>query len=320
MSTDLVVPNPGSAIVGRSPRDWLRPDVEGAEFLPRHGPVIVAANQAWPTAAQWLTRITSRPVSVVVGEDRFAAPGVLGRIRSGVLGVRRRVPLEARAEATVLSAVQSLAEGGLVLIFPEGGPSPDGRLYLGHPDVAWLAVTSRVPVVPAAILPMPDNARLPRLVQSALRPRVVIGEPLDFSRYWSVPALSDHLDGIMLRAVTDQIMAEVAKLGRLTYCDHYRDEVVAEQRSHRSPRLNWRTSSDSERVDQAAIRATLAEIEAEQMVIAEAQARQRALAALQAEEVAARLHRRGAGPASAATADDVAAPARRGRRGQVQTD
>jgi 1-acyl-sn-glycerol-3-phosphate acyltransferase len=78
--------------------------------------------------------------------------------------------------------VETLREGRLLTIFPEGSRSVDGRLGRGLPGIATLALKSRALVIPVAIFgtyeALPRGARFLRRA----RMRVRFGRPLDFSR------------------------------------------------------------------------------------------------------------------------------------------
>ena len=102
-------------------------------------------------------------------------------------------------------------------IYPEGTRSRDGRLYKGRTGVARLALESRAPVVPCAMIRtfefLPPGSSRP---QWRIRPGVIFGAPLDFSRYYG-----QESDRAALRAVTDEIIAEIGKLSGQEYVDTY---------------------------------------------------------------------------------------------------
>jgi 1-acyl-sn-glycerol-3-phosphate acyltransferase len=111
--------------------------------------------------------------------------------------------------------LQVLADGGLVGIYPEGTRSPDGRLYKGRTGVARLALAAGVPIVPVAV--SSTQAVRTRIgIPWIRRPRVVFGEPLDFSAY---AELQD--DRAALRWITDEVMAAIQQLSGQTYVDAY---------------------------------------------------------------------------------------------------
>jgi 1-acyl-sn-glycerol-3-phosphate acyltransferase len=75
----------------------------------------------------------------------------------------------------------------------------------------------------------PPGKTLPRL---RVRPGVRFGQPLDFSRYYGMES-----DGLVLRAVTDEIMYALMSLSGQEYVDMYAEKAKAN--SHR--RIRRRT-------------------------------------------------------------------------------
>ncbi|MEY4994040.1 MAG: hypothetical protein RIS82_1162, partial [Actinomycetota bacterium] len=124
------------------------------------------------------------------------------------------------SEASLNTGLSVLAEGQLLGIYPEGTRSPDGRLYRGRTGIARMVLEAKVPVIPVAMIDtekvQPIGQRLPKI----RRIGIVVGEPLDFSRF-------DGMEGdrIVLRAVTDEIMYELQKLSGQEYVDAYASSV-----------------------------------------------------------------------------------------------
>jgi 1-acyl-sn-glycerol-3-phosphate acyltransferase len=79
-----------------------------------------------------------------------------------------------------------------------------------------MVLEAKVPICPVAMIDtekvQPIGKRLPRI----RRIGIIIGEPLDFSRF-------DGMEGdrIVLRAITDEIMYELMKLSGQEYVDVY---------------------------------------------------------------------------------------------------
>ena len=94
-------------------------------------------------------------------------------------------------------------------IYPEGTRSPDGKLYRGRTGVARMILEGQVPVVPVAMVDtekiMPIGTRLPKVGRIG----IIIGEPLDFSRFEGMEG-----DRFILRSVTDEIMYALQRAGR----------------------------------------------------------------------------------------------------------
>ena len=116
-------------------------------------------------------------------------------------------------------AVGELDEGLAVALYPEGTRSPDGRLYKGKTGMARIALQNRVPIVPVGISGS-KSFKGPFGIPWAKRPVVVIGKPLDFSRYYGRVD-----DPRTLRWVTDQVMAAIHELSGQTYVEAYGTSV-----------------------------------------------------------------------------------------------
>lgn len=86
-----------------------------------------------------------------------------------------------------------------------------------------------VPVIPVAMIDtekvMPIGKRLPKV----RRVGVVVGEPLDFSRFEGMES-----DRFILRSITDEIMYELSHLSDQEYVDVYASTVKEKNpsRSH----------------------------------------------------------------------------------------
>ena len=85
-----------------------------------------------------------------------------------------------------------------------------------------MVLEAGVPVVPCAMIDtekvMPIGSKMPKI----RRVGIIIGEPLDFSRFAGLEG-----DRFILRAVTDEIMYELAGLSGQEYDDVYASSVKA---------------------------------------------------------------------------------------------
>jgi 1-acyl-sn-glycerol-3-phosphate acyltransferase len=117
------------------------------------------------------------------------------------------VDLDRPAPGALRRALDALAAGCIVGIFPEGPFSVSGRLGRGLPGVGLLAVHSGVPVVPAAILGTYEALAGRRFYVPRRRPFVVrFGHP----RRYTPDAFANPR--IARREVTEQIMTDIADL------------------------------------------------------------------------------------------------------------
>jgi 1-acyl-sn-glycerol-3-phosphate acyltransferase len=93
-------------------------------------------------------------------------------------------------------------------------------MYRGRTGVARMVLEAGVPVIPVAMIDtekaMPTGTRIPKV----RRIGVIIGTPLDFSRF-------DGMEGdrFVLRSITDELMYELQSLSTQEYVDVYATSV-----------------------------------------------------------------------------------------------
>ena len=119
----------------------------------------------------------------------------------------------------------SSTEGDLFGIYPEGTRSHDGTLYRGKTGVARLALETKVPVIPVAVVGTDVVAPPGKTFGKFTRPIVRFGKPLDFSRYEGM-----ENDRYILRSITDEIMYEIMRLSGQEYVDMYATQAKEESK------------------------------------------------------------------------------------------
>ncbi|MEO5850933.1 MAG: lysophospholipid acyltransferase family protein [Nocardioides sp.] len=206
--------------IGPLLRIIFRPVVEGDDHVPVDGPAILASNHL--SYADWLFMplTLSRRVTFVAKAEYFTSPGVKGWFKKKFFSGAGQVPIDrgsaSAAEGALSSARRILEEGDLFGIYPEGTRSHDGRLYRGKTGVARLALETRAPVIPVAVVGTDVVAPPGKKFGTLTRPVVRFGRPLDFSRYYGL-----ENDRYILRAITDEIMYEIMRLSGQEYVDLY---------------------------------------------------------------------------------------------------
>ena len=133
----------------RALQRWFDLRVDGLEHLPSSGPYLIAANHHNYLDGVVLGVTVPEPISFLVMPRVWRATPLHPLFHRNI----RSIPIDLeRADVGALrQALQSLHEGRVVGIFPEGPFSVRGRLEPGLPGVALLALRSGVPVVPAGI-------------------------------------------------------------------------------------------------------------------------------------------------------------------------
>jgi 1-acyl-sn-glycerol-3-phosphate acyltransferase len=198
----------------------FRPWVRGEEHVPETGGAILASNHLSFSDSIFLPLVLRRRVTFLAKSDYFTGRGLKGRATAAFIKGVGQLPVDRSggqaSEAALRTGMRVLRRGDLLGIYPEGTRSPDGRLYRGKTGVARMALESGVPVLPVAMIGtdkvQPIGRRMPRIG----RVGVIIGPPLDFSRY---DGMQD--DRFVLRSITDEIMYELMELSGQEYTDVY---------------------------------------------------------------------------------------------------
>lgn len=202
----------------------FRPWVRGMENIPSSGPAILASNHLSFSDSIFLPLQTRRPVVFLAKSEYFTGKGLKGMLTRWFFKATGQLPIDRSggkaSEASLNTGLGVLSQGLLLGIYPEGTRSPDGKLYRGRTGIARMALESKVPVIPVAMIDtekvQPIGKRLPRI----RRVGIVVGQPLDFSRFEGMEG-----DRIVLRAVTDEIIYELQKLSGQEYVDAYASSV-----------------------------------------------------------------------------------------------
>jgi 1-acyl-sn-glycerol-3-phosphate acyltransferase len=181
--------------------------VVGREHIPKEGGVLVAANHASFLDIPFLGCGIPRRVAFLGRQDLFPVPGLRWACQKlGWIPIRHD-RLDRVGFGKAISLIQ---DGKVVVIYPEGTRTPDGRLKPGKPGVGLLVEETGCPVVPAHISGTYE-AMPPGSFRIRLRPiRVSFGKPLDFS--------SDrqrYAGKAFYRHVSRTVMERIAELGQV---------------------------------------------------------------------------------------------------------
>lgn len=211
-------------VLGPLLRVLFRPWVRGLQNIPTSGPAILASNHLSFSDSIFLPLQLRRPVTFLAKSEYFTGKGLKGALTRWFFTATGQLPIDRSggkaSEASLNTGLAVLSEGNLLGIYPEGTRSPDGRLYRGRTGIARMVLEAKVPVIPVAMIDtekvQPIGKRLPRI----RRVGIVIGTPLDFSRFEGMEG-----DRVALRAVTDEIVYELQKLSGQEFVDAYASTV-----------------------------------------------------------------------------------------------
>ncbi|MEY4409586.1 MAG: hypothetical protein RLZ99_59 [Actinomycetota bacterium] len=202
----------------------FRPWVKGSKNVPNAGGAILASNHLSFSDSIFLPLKVRRPVTFLAKSDYFTGKGVKGALIRWFFKATGQLPIDrsgGKASEDSLNTGLGVLERGLLLgIYPEGTRSPDAKLYRGRTGIARMVLEAKVPVIPVAMIDtekvQPIGSKYPKI----RRVGVVIGEPLDFSRFAGMEG-----ERAVLRAVTDQIVYNIMQLSNQEYEDVYASTV-----------------------------------------------------------------------------------------------
>ncbi|WP_460773394.1 lysophospholipid acyltransferase family protein [Microbacterium sp. GXF7504] len=211
-------------LVGPILKAVFRPWIVGRRNVPASGAAIIASNHLSVSDSVFLPLMLDRPMTFLAKSDYFTGRGLKGWATRVFMKATGQIPIDRSggkaSEAALNTGLQALGRGDLLGIYPEGTRSPDGKLYRGRTGIARMALEAKVPVIPVVMVDtdeiMPIGSTLPRIGRVGM----IIGEPLDFSRYAGFEG-----DRFVLRSVVDEIMVALQRLGAQEYEDVYASTV-----------------------------------------------------------------------------------------------
>ena len=164
----------GRPVAQRLLRTWFDLEIHGADRVPVHGPVVMAANHIGWIDGPLLAIFSPRPVHALTKLEMFE--GAMGPflVRAGQIPLdRSHVDLSA-----IRTALATLRAGRAVGVFPEGTRGT-GELISTRAGAAYLGLVTGAPVVPVSFL----GTRLPGGSSSSMPPRgsrlaITYGEPV----------------------------------------------------------------------------------------------------------------------------------------------
>ena len=196
MSKDVAMPHGaglGRWLAGRVANVWylcvknalwvickvlFRLRIEGRGHEPARGPFIVAANHASAIDPPIVGMALKHKAAYMAKHELLQAP-VLGPLLHsiGVFPVRRGEP----DRKAIRRSLEVLESGGVLVMFPEGTRSLDGRLRAPEPGAAMIALRTGAAVMPVAVINsqriLPKGARRPKMQRVTVRMGPLLAVP-----------------------------------------------------------------------------------------------------------------------------------------------
>jgi len=126
----------------------FRLSCEWAEHLPAHGPALIASNHKSELDPFFVGHAFPRPVRYFAKSELFGNAALRWAVTElGAIPVRRGESDRAALQA----ALDSLARGEALIMYPEGHRMHDDAVHEFEPGVGMLALRSGAPVVPVGL-------------------------------------------------------------------------------------------------------------------------------------------------------------------------
>jgi 1-acyl-sn-glycerol-3-phosphate acyltransferase len=185
-------------------RTLFRLRVIGGHHIPEKGGILIAANHASYVDIPLIGCAMKRRVNFMGKASLFHVP-ILGWFYRTMGGF----PItQFHSRGKMGEAIRRLEAGEVVVLYPEGERSQDGRLLRGMPGIGLIVAHTKAPVVPAYIAGthkvLPVGSKWPRPYPVT----VIFGQPIDF-KYLLDTQRSDRQ---LYRAVSERVMTEIRQL------------------------------------------------------------------------------------------------------------
>ena len=210
----------GKVTVGKAMILGWRPHVEGIEHVPATGGAVFAGNHLSVADELFLGSVVPRHIAFWAKAEYFSGKGIGGFFTKGLMHGLGAIKVEragGRAALTAFDgAIPALKGGDMVAVYPEGTRSPDGRLYRGRTGAARLAVAAGVPIIPVGVI---GTEKVQPIGQPYPKPVGWGKVTIKFGKPIETAGRAD--DRTSLRALTDEVMAEIQKLTGQEYVPRY---------------------------------------------------------------------------------------------------
>ena len=189
---------------------YFRWRVFNPERVPQTGAVILASNHASfldpPLAGSGL----NRGINYLARESLFRFPGIGALLRSW-----NTVPVDrdGGGAAGLKAILDRLLAGGVIILFPEGTRTRDGKLQPARSGIGLIVIKSQAPIVPVRAFGTFEAWGRNRKFPHPRRVAVKYGEPMHFEK---LRAEAKNRSKARLKEIyqqiADEIMAAIAKL------------------------------------------------------------------------------------------------------------
>ncbi|MEW6067245.1 MAG: lysophospholipid acyltransferase family protein [Nitrospirota bacterium] len=186
---------------------FYRLKVIGLENVPDKGGVIIAANHVSYLDPPAIGVALKRQATYMAREGLFKIPVVGAFVKLFSFPVRRDKP----QPSTIKEAVKRLRKGELIVMFPEGSRSADGKPVDVKRGIGIITTMSRVPIVPAFIngteKALPVGAKFLRPAKIT----ITFGHPVEIEREETNKNMQEKISMDIMQAIKNLKFKEQIK-------------------------------------------------------------------------------------------------------------
>jgi len=196
---------------------WIK-EVKGIENIPKTNFILAANHQShWDQVITGYLCVPRR--FTYLGQiDKYS--GIEGFLRNLLYFLAGVIPIHRYNEESKKKAIKEcakrLAKGDILIMYPEGTRSRNGKIHEGKSGIAKIYLTTGIPILPVAIKGnfeiMPPGKKIPRFKKIV---KINIGKPLEFKQELEIAhnlnSQSPEYKEICQR-ITQKVMEEIKKL------------------------------------------------------------------------------------------------------------
>jgi 1-acyl-sn-glycerol-3-phosphate acyltransferase len=196
---------------------WIK-EVRGIENIPKTNFILAANHQS-----HWDQVITAylcvpRKFTYLGQIDKYSGFEAFLRnflyFLAGVIPVHRYD--EESKKRAIKECIERLKKGEILIMYPEGTRSKDGKIHEGKPGIAKIYLETGIPILPVAIKGnfeiMPVGKSFPKFKKIV---KINVGKPLEFKKELEIgrnlnPQSPEYKE--ICQRITQRVMEEIKKL------------------------------------------------------------------------------------------------------------
>ncbi|MBC7073782.1 1-acyl-sn-glycerol-3-phosphate acyltransferase [Candidatus Parcubacteria bacterium] len=196
---------------------WIK-EVKGLENIPKTNFILASNHQShWDQVINGYLCVP-RKFTYLGQIDKYS--GFQGFLRDLFYKIGGVIPIHRYNEESKKQALEEckrrLKKGEILIMYPEGTRSPDGKIHEGKPGIAKLHLETGIPILPVAIKGnfeiMPIGKIFPKFKKIV---KINIGKPMEFKEEIEkaknlAPESQEYKE--ICQKITDKVMAQIKDL------------------------------------------------------------------------------------------------------------